>query len=348
MSVTITNFSGPLPTPTDLANYEVNSIRYMEELPGVIDAQNAQNDENNTLNANVNLKHGEVMGAAAAVAANATNINAVAANEADIDTVATNIANVNAVAANEANINAVAANATNINAVASNAANIDAVGANIGNVNAVAANEANINAVAANAANINAAVANLPDLADKVSKTGSDMSGPLAIRVESTSVGTASYAGTFKVGDTGVNTAAVMSFHRTGYGINFGLDSDNVFRLGGWSQGAGTYRLASNAAGDLVALGNVSGYSDARLKTDLTRITDALEKVQELTGYTYTRIDTLQRQTGLLAQDVQRVLPEAVDDSGEHLTLAYGNLMGLMVEAVKELTERVKRLEGVV
>ena len=64
--------------------------------------------------------------------------------------------------------------------------------------------------------------------------------------------------------------------------------------------------------GDIYAAGNVTAYSDSRIKTDLTEITDALSKVQQLTGYTYTRTDTGRLETGLVAQYVLYVLPEAV------------------------------------
>jgi hypothetical protein len=69
--------------------------------------------------------------------------------------------------------------------------------------------------------------------------------------------------------------------------------------------------------------------------------------VRALTGYTYTRIDTEVRQAGLLAQDLQLVLPEVVQESeGGHLSVAYGNLASLFVEAIKELTTRVEALEA--
>lgn len=105
-----------------------------------------------------------------------------------------------------------------------------------------------------------------------------------------------------------------------------------------------TFTLDSN--GDATATGNVTAFSDIRLKTDLTKITDALWKVQQLSGYTYTRIDTGERQTGVVAQEVQAVLPEAVIDNGETLAVAYGNMVGLLIEAAKELTARVEKLEG--
>jgi hypothetical protein len=100
-----------------------------------------------------------------------------------------------------------------------------------------------------------------------------------------------------------------------------------------------------SATGDFTGIGNITAYSDIRLKKDLVQIPDALEKVRQLTGYTYTRIDTGEKQTGLVAQDVQKVLPEAVLE-GEHLSLAYGNLVGLLVEAIKELEVQVAELRA--
>jgi hypothetical protein len=100
------------------------------------------------------------------------------------------------------------------------------------------------------------------------------------------------------------------------------------------------------ASGSITASGNVTAYSDAKLKTDMAQIHDALDKVGALTGYTYTRKDTGHRETGLIAQDVQAVLPEAVADNDGTLSLAYGNLVGLLVEAIKELRAEVDELRG--
>lgn len=114
------------------------------------------------------------------------------------------------------------------------------------------------------------------------------------------------------------------------------------------SSGASSYTwLFDGANGNFTASGNVTAYSDARLKEDLVRIDGALNKLCYLTGYTYTRIDSKERQTGLIAQDVQKVLPEAVVD-GEHLSVAYGNMMGLVVEAIKELRAEVKELKEMI
>jgi len=101
----------------------------------------------------------------------------------------------------------------------------------------------------------------------------------------------------------------------------------------------------NSTSGDLTATGNVTAYSDIKLKTDLVKISEALSKVKQLTGYTYTRLDTGVRQTGLIAQDVEKVLPEAVKQ-GEHLALAYGNMLGLIVEAIKELDSKLEEIKS--
>jgi hypothetical protein len=90
----------------------------------------------------------------------------------------------------------------------------------------------------------------------------------------------------------------------------------------------------------ITAVGNVTSNSDRRLKKNIQKIDNALDKVQQLNGVLFTMKETNSRQTGLIAQDVQKVLPEAVigDDI---LSVAYGNMVGLLVEAIKELREIV-------
>lgn len=105
-----------------------------------------------------------------------------------------------------------------------------------------------------------------------------------------------------------------------------------------------------SVTGNIVATGNVSAYSDLRLKSDLQRIESALDKVALLTGYTFNVQNLSRRQTGLIAQDVEAVLPEAVHgvsvaENEAYLAIAYGNLAGLLVEAVKELAAKIADIE---
>jgi hypothetical protein len=121
---------------------------------------------------------------------------------------------------------------------------------------------------------------------------------------------------------------------------------------GGWFMQDTTYvRVYNNkviyTGGAILAGGNVTAYSDIRRKKDLVKIDNALGKVEQLTGYTYTNKIDNKRYTGLIAQDVEKVLPEAVNkETDGHLSLAYGNMAGLFVEAIKELTRKNEILEA--
>jgi hypothetical protein len=87
--------------------------------------------------------------------------------------------------------------------------------------------------------------------------------------------------------------------------------------------------------------------SDSSLKMNVRNIHDGLDKVMELQGVTYRmKSEPGKPQMGLLAQSVQRVAPEAVSSTPEGIkTVAYGNLVALLVEAMKEENVKVNRLE---
>ena len=114
-----------------------------------------------------------------------------------------------------------------------------------------------------------------------------------------------------------------------------------------------TNGTAKSAMGNgLWTSGNVTAYSDIRVKTNIERIPDALDKVSQLNGYTFDRTDVAEdeeplRQTGVIAQEVLEVLPEAVtgDEEG-HYSVAYGNMVGLLIESIKELKAEVEDLKA--
>lgn len=90
---------------------------------------------------------------------------------------------------------------------------------------------------------------------------------------------------------------------------------------------------------------NVS--SDERLKKDIYTIHGALEKVAALRGVRFEWKASGEKAIGVIAQEVAQVIPEVVSqsDDTEYLAVAYGNLIGLLIEAVKELTQRVEAIE---
>jgi len=95
----------------------------------------------------------------------------------------------------------------------------------------------------------------------------------------------------------------------------------------------------NNLSGNFTATGNVTAFSDERLKENVETIQGALDKVLQMRGVTYnykSELNDGQRGTGVIAQEMQQVMPEVVEE-GQYLSVAYGNLVGVLIEAVKEL-----------
>jgi len=130
-----------------------------------------------------------------------------------------------------------------------------------------------------------------------------------------------------------------------------GVGSGERARISSYGLSVGTTANASstNNTGAILAAGDITAFSDARIKTNITKIDNALDKVEQLNGYTFDRLDVTggRRQTGVIAQEVIKVLPEAVLGSEDTTySVAYGNMMGLMIEAIKELNAKVTDLQN--
>jgi len=169
--------------------------------------------------------------------------------------------------------------------------------------------------------------------------------------VSSSSVNVATQSGTLVAygssGSIGTNHAT-MSFHRPGaYAVNMGLDNDNVFRIGGWSAAANRFQM--DMSGNLTMAGNVTAYSDVRLKTNIQTIENALDKVMQMRGVSYERIDNGEKNVGVIAQEIKEVLPEVVlerEGDDQYMSVSYGNIVGVLIEAIKELKAEIEELKG--
>ena len=122
-------------------------------------------------------------------------------------------------------------------------------------------------------------------------------------------------------------------------------------KLDGIATGATSY--SSNQAtntnsnvtfGSVYSSGNVTAYSDVSLKENINTISDALSKVTKLRGVSYDRKDTKQKGIGVIAQEIEKVLPEVVETT-EYKSVAYGNIVGVLIEAIKELKTEVDDLK---
>jgi hypothetical protein len=98
--------------------------------------------------------------------------------------------------------------------------------------------------------------------------------------------------------------------------------------------------------GNLTIPGTLTQNSDINLKTNIKTIPNALDKVLQLRGVEYDKYDTNSHQIGLIAQEVERIIPEIVLTTNGTKSVAYGNLVGLLIEAIKELNSEITELKN--
>jgi len=110
-----------------------------------------------------------------------------------------------------------------------------------------------------------------------------------------------------------------------------------------------------NVQGNIVATGDVTAYgtvSDIRQKENIVKLDNAIEKVGQLNGYTFNYKGHTERLTGVIAQEVEKVLPEAVyetqsvDLDETIMAVRHGNMVGLLIEAMKEQQEQINMLKA--
>ena len=159
-------------------------------------------------------------------------------------------------------------------------------------------------------------------------------------------------------GGTGDSNLAAMAFHCDGhYGVKLYLRADGYFGLGGWSSGA--WRWYSDPSGNMTASGNITAYSDPRLKENFERIADPMAILNQLDGGTFnwrhgfahTEIKAGKRDYGVLADQVEAAMPEIVSESIEikgerYKTVAYDKLVPVLIEAIKAQQRQIDELKA--
>ena len=175
----------------------------------------------------------------------------------------------------------------------------------------------------------------------------------LTVDESATIAGNLTVSGTFTDGGSGTQTVARQSISG-GTGITYNnstgvivCDINTPAEVGLSSLSSNGNSLSGNfsVSGAITATGNVTAFSDERLKENVETIEGALDKVSQMRGVTYNYKSDLndgQRGTGVIAQEMQQVMPEVVEE-GEYLSVAYGNIVGVLIEAVKELKEELNK-----
>jgi len=127
--------------------------------------------------------------------------------------------------------------------------------------------------------------------------------------------------------------------------------SDKDFILKGNDDGSTITALTvdMSAAGAATFNNDVTAFSDVILKDNIDTIDNALDRVKGMRGVFFERKDNKQeRQTGVIAQEVEPFLPEVVRETKDEKkikSVAYGNMVGVLIEAIKELNAKIEELQ---
>ena len=145
-----------------------------------------------------------------------------------------------------------------------------------------------------------------------------------------------------------INGAYNTDWYRTTGATGWFNNTYNCGITANATQVVSTYNtIGFNVLGYIVASGDITAFSDKRLKQNIVPINNALDKVLRLNGVEFDRKDTGKHSVGVIAQEVRDVFPDLVQTNEDGmLSVAYGNLVGPLIEAIKELTAKVNELQA--
>jgi hypothetical protein len=127
-------------------------------------------------------------------------------------------------------------------------------------------------------------------------------------------------------------------------------DGDMILRGNDGGSTVNALTLDMSAAGAATFNNDVTAFSDKRLKTDISNIENGLDKVMQMQGVYYKRndVEDAREQIGVLAQDMEAIMPEVVltaDDEMQTKSVDYGKLTSVLIEAIKELKLEIDELK---
>ena len=144
--------------------------------------------------------------------------------------------------------------------------------------------------------------------------------------------------------DTGMfsDTANQLEFS-TGGSSRVTINSSGNVGIG--QTNPSTYKL--DVSGTIRATGDVIAYSDIRVKENIKTIDNAVDKVKALRGVEYNKIDSTEQSIGVIAQEIEEVIPQVVKEDEEGMkSVAYGNITAVLIEAIKEQQKQIDELKS--
>ena len=123
------------------------------------------------------------------------------------------------------------------------------------------------------------------------------------------------------------------------------ITSSDTAALAQGLTGTPNITVGTISCGNITSSGTITANSDAKLKKNVATVSNALDKVNLLRGVEFDYIANEKHSIGVIAQEVEAVLPDLVEGD-ETKSVAYGNLTAVLIEAVKELTAEVNTLKA--
>jgi|GEM_PF-2972027 len=101
------------------------------------------------------------------------------------------------------------------------------------------------------------------------------------------------------------------------------------------------------ASGNVTATGDLISLSDIRVKENVQDLSDSLNKVDQMRGVSYNKVGDTEEKIGFIAQELETILPQVITENEDgYKHVAYGNIVPVLVEAIKELNAKIEKLEN--
>jgi hypothetical protein len=147
------------------------------------------------------------------------------------------------------------------------------------------------------------------------------------------------------INNLSIPTAVSQLTNDSGYITSY---TDTTYTAGnGLSLTGTTFAMSGSYTGNFTATGDITAYSDRRFKHNIETIDNALDKVTKMRGVSYEKDN--RNSIGVIAQEVEEVIPEVVHTDADGMkSVAYGNIVGVLIEAIKEQQQRIEALEEII
>jgi hypothetical protein len=152
-------------------------------------------------------------------------------------------------------------------------------------------------------------------------------------------------AGTFTFTDSAIlsfGTSANSELFNNGSNLYLDINDSQSFLIRDGADGNATRFTFNVSAGSFTASGDITAFSDERLKDNVETLDG--NKVFNMRGVSFTKDG--KESSGVIAQELEEIAPELVNNTGEYKSVAYGNLVGYLIEAIKILKEEINELKG--